>query len=86
MKKILLLLLVVVLLKGFTFNFIQTGPSGYIEHYKSCFREDSGQPYNNAVKVTFFVVSTLLFDVGDTQILLDVFFSRPSLSFVLFKE
>ena len=40
--------------------------------------EDSPQ-----IKVTFFGVSTLLFDDGETQILIDGFFSRPSLSKVV---
>ncbi len=86
MKKILLLLLVVVLLGAFIFIFIQTRPSGDIEHYKTYFTDDSGQPTNNSVKVTFFGVSTLLFDDGETQILLDGFFSRPSMLAALFTD
>lgn len=38
------------------------------------------------LKVKFFGVSTLLFDDGKTQILIDGFFSRPSLSQVLFQK
>ena len=86
MKKILLLLLLVVLLGAFIFIFIQTRPSGDIEHYKTYFTDDSGQPNNNTVKVTFFGVSTLLFDDGETQILLDGFFSRPSMMAALFTD
>jgi L-ascorbate metabolism protein UlaG (beta-lactamase superfamily) len=84
MKKILLLLLVVVLLGVFIFLFIQTRPSGDIDLYETYFTDDSGQPSNNTVKVTFFGVSTLLFDDGETQILLDGFFSRPSMMSTLF--
>jgi len=86
MKKILLLLLVVVLLGAFIFIFIQTRPSGDIELYNTYFTDDPGQPNNNSVKVTFFGVSTLLVDDGDTQILLDGFFSRPSLLAALFTD
>jgi len=38
------------------------------------------EPRPDAVTVTWFGVSTLLFDDGDTQILIDGFFSRPSLA------
>lgn len=86
MKKILLLLLVVILLGAFIFIFIQTRPSGDIEHYNPYFTDDSVQPNNNNVKVTFFGVSTLLFDDGETQILLDGFFSRPSMLAALFTD
>ncbi|HEY5918891.1 MAG TPA: hypothetical protein VIU13_15850 [Chryseolinea sp.] len=86
MKKILLLLLVVVLLGVFIFLFIQTRPSGDIDLYKTYFTDDSGQPGNNTVKVTFFGVSTLLFDDGETQILLDGFFSRPSMMAALLTD
>jgi len=86
MKKILLLLLVVVLLGAFIFIFIQTRPSGDIELYKTYYTDDARQPTNNTVKVTFFGVSTLLFDDGETQILLDGFFSRPSMVGALFTD
>ena len=38
----------------------------------------------DAVRVTWLGVSTLLFDDGDTQILIDGFFSRPSVADILF--
>lgn len=38
----------------------------------------------NAVTVTWLGVATLLFDDGDTQILIDGFFSRPSVADILF--
>lgn len=43
-----------------------------------------GEPPVNAVTVTWFGVSTLLFDDGDTQLLIDGFFSRPSLADIVF--
>ena len=39
---------------------------------------------NDAVTVTWFGVTTLLFDDGETQILIDGFFSRPSLADIVF--
>lgn len=44
------------------------------------------QTAHAAYTVKFFGVSTLLFDDGKDQILIDGFFSRPSLSRVLFKK
>ena len=41
---------------------------------------------NTGLKVHYFGVSTLLFDDGDSQILIDGFFSRPSLSQVMFSR
>ena len=37
-----------------------------------------------AVTVTWLGVTTLLFDDGDTQVLIDGFFSRPSLADIVF--
>lgn len=42
------------------------------------------EPLADAVTVTWFGVSTLLFDDGETQILIDGFFSRPSMADVVF--
>lgn len=41
-------------------------------------------PRPDAVTVTWFGVTTLLFDDGDTQLLIDGFFSRPSLADIIF--
>jgi len=41
-------------------------------------------PYPGAVRVTWLGVATLLFDDGETQILIDGFFSRPSLTDLVF--
>ena len=79
MKKKILLVLAIIIIVFILFVFYRTGPSGDINNYKAHFVNDTGQPMGKAVKVTFFGVSTLLFDDGETQILIDGFFSRPSL-------
>ena len=79
MKKRILLGLAMLLFIFILFIFIRTRPSGNINNYKNYFINDTGQLKENQVKVTFFGVSTLLFDDGETQILLDGFFSRPSI-------
>ncbi len=58
-------------------------PSGNIDDYRAYFTDDTSTPKDSSVKVTFFGVSTLLFDDGETQILIDGFFSRPSIWAVL---
>ena len=84
-KKILLGLLGIVLI-GCIVVFYKTQPSGDINNYKNYFSDNTAQPTGNQVKVTFFGVSTLLFDDGETQILLDGFFSRPPLFQTLTSE
>ena len=86
MKKRILIALAIILLIFILFVFYRTRPSGDINDYKTYFVNDSGQPAGNAVKVTFFGVSTLLFDDGETQLLIDGFFSRPSLLRALFAK
>ena len=76
----------ILLLLFILFVFIRTRPSGNINEYKNYFVNDTGQIKENEVKVTFFGVSTLLFDDGHTQILIDGFFSRPSLWRALITE
>lgn len=88
-KKILTGLLIgiaVIVIGGLILFFIATSPGGNIENYKDYYTDDTSQPVSNQVKVTFFGVSTLLFDDGETQILIDGFFSRPSLRQILFSE
>lgn len=53
----------------------------YLEHFEPLKKENK-----SILKVTFFGVSTLLFDDGQEQILIDGFFSRPSLTDVMFTE
>ena len=66
--------------------FYELGPSNDITNYKQYFTNDTHQPSGNQVKVTFFGVSTLLFDDGETQLLIDGFFSRPSFYQALFTD
>jgi len=79
MKKRILIGLTIILLLFISFVFYRTRPSGDIDNYKEYYVNDIGQPKNGEVKVTFFGVSTLLFDDGQTQLLIDGFFSRPPL-------
>jgi L-ascorbate metabolism protein UlaG (beta-lactamase superfamily) len=51
-----------------------------LEQYRNYFiEEEDAEPKNGSVKVTFLGAATLLFDDGDTQLMIDGFFSRPSL-------
>jgi len=53
--------------------------AGDIERYRKHFLSAvDGEPRNGAVRVIFLGVSTLLFDDGETQVMTDGFFSRPS--------
>jgi len=82
MKKWLLLLLIAYTLMGCK----AFKPSANLDNFQSYF--SSSQPDGlldtNAVKVTFFGTSTLLFDDGQDQILIDGFFSRPPVGKVAF--
>ncbi len=71
---------------GIVVVFIKTRPSGDISKYRNYYVDDTSTPNGNDVKVTFFGVSTLLFDDGETQILIDGFFSRPSMVKALFTK
>lgn len=62
-------------------------PSGHMSDFQKWQYEPSEKSSAPpTLKVKFFGVSTLLFDDGKTQILIDGFFSRPSLSQVLFQK
>ncbi|MBA4853689.1 MBL fold metallo-hydrolase [Emticicia sp. BO119] len=52
-------------------------PSGDIDQYTEYYTDDTSLPTKGKIKVTFFGVSTLLFDDGETQLLIDGFFTRP---------
>lgn len=59
--------------------------SAQIQNYEQYFAKPGLQESGEAdLKVAFFGVSTLLFDDGETQIMVDGFFSRPSLLKVAF--
>lgn len=61
-------------------------PSADLKNFTSLFvkNEQTTPIANGQVKVTFFGTSTLLFDDGETQLLVDGFFSRPPLGKVAF--
>lgn len=55
-------------------------PASDIDQYRNYLLKSSTEdPKDGAVKVTFLGTAALLFDDGETQILVDGFFSRPSL-------
>ncbi len=58
----------------------ESDPSSGIDQFHSYYIEqDDAEPKNSAVKVTYLGTTTLLFDDGETQIMIDGFFTRPSL-------
>jgi L-ascorbate metabolism protein UlaG (beta-lactamase superfamily) len=61
-------------------------PSGDINDYSTYFYSKEDQTKDKEVSVTFFGVSTLLFDDGETQLFVDGFFSRPSARKVVFSK
>lgn len=79
MKKKILNGLLALIGIGLVAAFIVTRPSGDIENYTSYWVDDVRQPTDGRIKATFFGVSTLLLDDGETQLLIDAFFSRPPL-------
>jgi L-ascorbate metabolism protein UlaG (beta-lactamase superfamily) len=54
----------------------QTGISAYRQHYLPA--ADPSAPADGQIKVTFYGTSTLLFDDGRTQLLVDAFLTRPA--------
>ncbi|MEZ4849954.1 MAG: MBL fold metallo-hydrolase [Bacteroidia bacterium] len=88
-RKILLTIfaiLLVALIAATLFVYVQIKPGGDIDAFSQYEVNDTGAPSDSQVKVTFFGVSTLLLDDGETQILIDGFFSRPPVLQALFKE
>ena len=60
-------------------------PSANLSDFESYFAEEKlDSIQKNAIKVTFFGTSTLLFDDGENQIIIDGFFSRPPVGKVAF--
>jgi L-ascorbate metabolism protein UlaG (beta-lactamase superfamily) len=60
------------------------GSPGSIAEYANYYLPHSdAEPSGGALKVTFYGTSTLLFDDGATQLLVDAFISRPDLATVL---
>lgn len=55
-----------------------------IQRYSRHFAKTNDEaPGDGSIRVTFFGTSTLLFDDGTTKILIDAFFTRPSLARIL---
>lgn len=77
-KKILVGFFVLLFLAA-GFIYLRTRPSGDINKYKEYFVDETQRPDSGRVKVTFLGVSTLLIDDGDKMLLIDGFFSRPSM-------
>lgn len=59
-------------------------PAGKLEQFSAW--QYSTKTANANLKVHYFGVSTLLFDDGENQILIDGFFSRPSLAQVMWNK
>jgi len=61
-------------------------PSADLDHFSTYFvgKNEKYTTANGQLNVTFFGTSTLLFDDGQTQIIVDGFFSRPKASKVIF--
>lgn len=82
MKKIIMYigaLLLLVIICTFGYFYYQTRPSGDIDKYANYYVSDDKDPEQGQIKVTYFGVTTLLLDDGETQLLIDGFFSRPAL-------
>lgn len=77
MKKKILIVLTVLVAAAVGGVLYMASPSGDIEEYAKYYIDDTSSPANGKVKITFFGVSTLLFDDGETQFLIDGFFTRP---------
>lgn len=56
-----------------------TGSNDIDQYRKHYLKSSDEEPKDGTVKVTFLGTTTLLFDDGETQILIDGFFTRPSL-------
>ena len=54
-------------------------PSANLQHFESYFVKNIQNDSIKGIKVTFFGTSSLLFDDGKAQILIDGFFSRPNM-------
>ena len=82
MKKIFIILLIISVIL-FIIGLYFTSPAARMDSYVKYYTNDTSTIKSGNVKVTFFGVSTLLLDDGETQILIDGFFSRPSILKVL---
>lgn len=76
--KLFLKIIVAILLIAGSVGFYLLQPSGDLKNYKSYFPFQERTREGNEISVTFFGNTTLLFDDGQTQVLIDPFLSRPS--------
>jgi L-ascorbate metabolism protein UlaG (beta-lactamase superfamily) len=53
-------------------------PSKSLDAYQTYFYSSPKSPDSAAIHITYFGVSTLLFDDGKTQLMVDAFFTRPT--------
>ena len=81
-----LMLSVVVLVALAGLIYFYTRPTVDIDSYSQYMINNEQLPERDQVKVTFFGVSTLLLDDGQTQILIDGFFSRLPLLKIMFTD
>ena len=81
-------LLVLVLIASIFVYYKFLTPSADIQQYKAYYAPKTTQKVLNhgEVKVTFLGTSSLLFDDGNTQLMIDGFISRPSLPKILFSN
>lgn len=54
-------------------------PNADIDNYQSYYHHDSSRHRDGAVNITFLGTTSLLFDDGETQLMIDGFISRPPL-------
>ncbi|MFK4294559.1 MBL fold metallo-hydrolase [Bacillus sp. RC250] len=87
-KGIFIGLLVLVIITSIFVYYKFSTPSADIQQYKEYYVSKTTQKVVNQgeVKVTFLGTSSLLFDDGNTQLMIDGFISRPSLPKILFSK
>src|SRR5262245_49940467 len=70
----------IVLCATIAMPFVAAAVSADVEAYRKYeLHQTDEEPKGGAVKVTFLGTATLLFDDGETQLMTDGFFTRPSL-------
>lgn len=85
MKRVLQII-ALLLLVGVGVAYWMTLPAGDMDEYRAYFLDDQATLRKGGVKVTFLGTSSLLFDDGKTQLLIDGYFSRPRMLPLLFSE
>lgn len=82
LKKIFIFLLIISVIL-FIIGLYFASPAAKMDGYVKYYTNDTSTLKSGNVRITYFGVSTLLLDDGETQILIDGFFSRPSILKVL---